>query len=662
MLRIVMVKAGKAYGPEYVNILADMCRRNLPEGFPGKFVCFTDDPQGIDTDIESRPIPERLKGWWPKLWLFKDGHFDDGDKILYLDLDTIVVGALDHAARYSGPFAILRDFMRPDGLQSSVMAWEANTLGYIWSEWESDGFPKPKGGDQEWIERMVRAHSQPHDIWQGLLPKQFASYKVHCAEGLPPKGSKIIVFHGKPKPHECEEKWVKDVWALNGAQGFDIEMVGNTSYDKAIENVRYAVSLPVPWLKKIEPHKGQAILVGGGPSLTDSLPEIAIRAKSGGKVFALNAASKVLSDAGIAVDYQVLLDARPDVVGFIDPKANEYLVASQCDPSVFKALEGKNITIWHPLFYGVTDIIGDDPRPVTMIGSGSTVGLKAIGVSYTMGCRDFYLYGYDSSYRDNSHHAYAQPLNDGERVVDVQVSGRTFIASPWMVAQVNEFQDVCEQLVNEGCVFTVCGDGLLPFVAREMMRGQPKSAPQIRAEEVLSRLPGGKVKGAEIGVFAGEMSAHLLQRPDLELIMVDAWDRRVYGFDADDFHAALDDADNQRYMKMALSNTEDAAERRRVMIMDSLKAASHTPDASLDFVFIDADHSYEGCKRDLEAWYPKVREGGLFSGHDYDHPDYPNWGVKRAVDEFAASYGLSVRLGDNLTWHISKPSAMEKAA
>jgi predicted O-methyltransferase YrrM len=72
----------------------------------------------------------------------------------------------------------------------------------------------------------------------------------------------------------------------------------------------------------------------------------------------------------------------------------------------------------------------------------------------------------------------------------------------------------------------------------------------------------------------------------------------------------------------------------------------------LDFVFIDADHSYEGCKADIEAWFPKVKPGGLLSGHDYDNPDFPEFGVKRAVDEFAARHGHSVELGDNLTWFI----------
>jgi len=68
----------------------------------------------------------------------------------------------------------------------------------------------------------------------------------------------------------------------------------------------------------------------------------------------------------------------------------------------------------------------------------------------------------------------------------------------------------------------------------------------------------------------------------------------------------------------------------KVLHMDSKEAAQHVPDGSLDLVFIDADHSYKMCKRDIDVWTPKVRLGGIVAGHDY----YTRWpGVVRAVDE-----------------------------
>lgn len=70
--------------------------------------------------------------------------------------------------------------------------------------------------------------------------------------------------------------------------------------------------------------------------------------------------------------------------------------------------------------------------------------------------------------------------------------------------------------------------------------------------------------------------------------------------------------------------------------MDILKSFE---DNSVDMVYIDGDHSYEGCKRDLEISFQKVKSGGWIMGHDYEMNmrktrNYYDFGVKKAVDEF----------------------------
>ena len=107
------------------------------------------------------------------------------------------------------------------------------------------------------------------------------------------------------------------------------------------------------------------------------------------------------------------------------------------------------------------------------------------------------------------------------------------------------------------------------------------------------------------------------------MIAVDSWQTRsgscVYG-DAERIAAAKAtfNATSKRY-----------GSRSRVINEDSLIAAAQVKDGSLDFVFIDGDHTYEACKRDIIAWLPKVKEGGWITGHDYH--EFP--GVKKAVDE-----------------------------
>ena len=64
--------------------------------------------------------------------------------------------------------------------------------------------------------------------------------------------------------------------------------------------------------------------------------------------------------------------------------------------------------------------------------------------------------------------------------------------------------------------------------------------------------------------------------------------------------------------------------------------------------FIDGDHSYEGCKADIEAWLPKLREGGVMAGHDYEHPQFP--GVKKSVDEIFDE----VEVFSDMVWLIRK--------
>lgn len=61
----------------------------------------------------------------------------------------------------------------------------------------------------------------------------------------------------------------------------------------------------------------------------------------------------------------------------------------------------------------------------------------------------------------------------------------------------------------------------------------------------------------------------------------------------------------------------------------SWEVSKNFEDSSVDFVFIDADHRYESVKKDIETWWPKIKKGGIISGHDYFNPS----GVKKAVDE-----------------------------
>ena len=108
-------------------------------------------------------------------------------------------------------------------------------------------------------------------------------------------------------------------------------------------------------------------------------------------------------------------------------------------------------------------------------------------------------------------------------------------------------------------------------------------------------------------------------------------------------------------MRQAEQRVKFAKERTNIFRMRSSEAAGMAK-ALYDFVFLDADHSYEGCAADLAAWAPKVRPGGYICGHDYENTDFPKFGVTQAVDEFVAERGLTLELGANFTWFARLPS------
>ena len=77
----------------------------------------------------------------------------------------------------------------------------------------------------------------------------------------------------------------------------------------------------------------------------------------------------------------------------------------------------------------------------------------------------------------------------------------------------------------------------------------------------------------------------------------------------------------------------------------STDAVKLIADSSLDFVYIDANHTYESVAEDIRLYYPKVKKGGLFSGHDYDYES-----VKKAVDEFINKQKLKLDIEDVYPW------------
>ena len=464
-INIVCLKAGKAYGAEYVNILFDMVRRNLKAGYPGMFHCITDDPEGLAEGINVIPLPDDLETWYGKLYMFKRGLFPDGSRCLFFDLDTLILGDIEFLVKYDGQFATLRDFYYPQQVGPAIIAWEAGDFASsIWEEWESQGKPRHPMGDLWWLNNLDQGRFVKEiDILQDKFPGKFCSFKADC-HPYPPKGTAVVCFHGQPRPDNCGEEWVSHTWKVGGTGASELEVICNTASEKIRKNIISACQRDIPWLEIVSPHERQAVIVGGGPSANNTFPEIAYRKSLGQVIFACNGAAGWLNERGITPDYQVVIDARPENAKFLTAGSKAQFIASQCDPKVFDT--ASNPILFNLNTEGIADILPQD-REIHLISSGTTVGLAALVLAYTQGYRAIHLHGFDSSY-DENHHAYSQPENDQDQTVNVVVQGQSFKAATWMVKQAQQFQELALQLADADCVITVAGDGLIPFIAKCM--------------------------------------------------------------------------------------------------------------------------------------------------------------------------------------------------
>lgn len=138
----------------------------------------------------------------------------------------------------------------------------------------------------------------------------------------------------------------------------------------------------------------------------------------------------------------------------------------------------------------------------------------------------------------------------------------------------------------------------------------------------VARSAGRQWRGVEVGVYTGQSAAFLT----VELAHAGVVDAR------------LDLVDRELSKHGAEANLAPLAHLDIIgefLELDSVAAANLYVDASLDFVFIDADHAYGSVARDIDAWLPKVKPGGVIAGHDHC-PDFP--GVIQAVTERFSRY------------------------
>jgi len=125
--------------------------------------------------------------------------------------------------------------------------------------------------------------------------------------------------------------------------------------------------------------------------------------------------------------------------------------------------------------------------------------------------------------------------------------------------------------------------------------------------------------GAEIGCAEGRFSTTILASwRGAKLLMVDPWKN----LDSEEYPQKHDQVDFEAWY---LRCQELAQRDPRVVLVrkKSVDAANDIENWSLDFAYIDAAHDYRNVMLDLDAWFPKVKPGGLLCGHDFDDRNPP---------------------------------------
>lgn len=154
-------------------------------------------------------------------------------------------------------------------------------------------------------------------------------------------------------------------------------------------------------------------------------------------------------------------------------------------------------------------------------------------------------------------------------------------------------------------------------------------------------------RGAELGVFDGKFTSFLLENnPSLRMISVDLWETQP-GNDTSDGGESYESWDHEGNYKSFIEKLGSNRDRSDILRMTTSEASGKVDNESLDFVFIDACHSFECVVRDIKNWSPKVKSGGMVIGHDWPWPS-----VNRAVKSVYDSDKIII--GPNKCWAVWK--------
>lgn len=223
-VNVLCMKWGEKYDVGYVNRLYRMVKRNIT--LPFRFVCVTEIADGLDADVDVMPLPDfneappkALKKClaWRKLGIFDSDSYDIRGKVLFLDLDVVIVDNIDCFFTFSEKLAMPENWSQPGRTigQASVICYEMGQHVELLERWRRDQASVYESYETEQV-YIPRALGKDNFEW---FPVEWVrSFKDHCMPGgilnsfleptKIPMGAKIIAFHGNPNPPDA----LRGVW------------------------------------------------------------------------------------------------------------------------------------------------------------------------------------------------------------------------------------------------------------------------------------------------------------------------------------------------------------------------------------------------------------------------------------------------------------------
>ena len=240
----------------------------------------------------------------------------------------------------------------------------------------------------------------------------------------------------------------------------------NEDKEKIRDNIKKNIKRGLPQVRPYETQEGKVVaIVLGGPTLKDTFPDLLEKRQNGMPVITVNGSHKYCMTGGLIPSAMIMLDSREFNNRFVYPLVEDckYFISSQCHPSVFENLKDNQVWIWHCAgddnFDLLKEVYGEDYYPIM---GGATVALRAVHLLRMLGFPKFEMYGFDSCIMED-HHAYEQPENDGEEVLDVTVSGREFLCTAAHYHQAKEFVDMISK-TGEHYDLAIHGNGLISHI------------------------------------------------------------------------------------------------------------------------------------------------------------------------------------------------------